>query len=142
MSHAHREMRHAHDPFTPFKPSSSWRLIISRLSSRFAAVFIAFASVVFLGVMYLVLREAGSFSRRKIDSPARPQLDAAIASATDRLKGNPQDISTLVELGTLHFEKGKDYYGDAINELEEARELGALDPRIFYCLGVMYQEVG
>ncbi|OGR85042.1 MAG: hypothetical protein A3J74_07450 [Elusimicrobia bacterium RIFCSPHIGHO2_02_FULL_57_9] len=142
MTHDKDGVRHAHDPFTSFKPASSWRLIISRLSSRFAAIFIAFASVVFLGVMYLVLREAGSFSRRKIDFPARPQLDAAISSAAERLKVNPQDISTLVEMGTLHFEKGKDFYADAINELEEARELGALDPRIFYCLGVMYQEVG
>lgn len=139
----HKEgVRHAHEPLAHFKPASSWRLIISRISSRFAALFIAFASVVFLGVMYLVLREAGSFSRRKIEFPARPQLDAAISSAKDRLQVNPQDISTLVELGTLHFEKGKDFYADAINELEEARDLGALDPRIFYCLGVMYQEVG
>src|SRR4029079_9664924 len=74
--------------------------------------------------------------------PAPPQLNSQISTAQDRLKANPQDISALVELGTLLFEKGKDSYVDAINDLEEALDLGALDPRIFYCLGIMYQEEG
>jgi tetratricopeptide (TPR) repeat protein len=95
-----------------------------------------------LAVLGITLREIGSFSRRRIDFPPLPQLDAAIAVAQERLKVNPQDLESLVELGKLHFEKGKDAYPEAINELEEAREMGALDARIFYCLGVMYQEVG
>ncbi len=112
------------------------------LSSKSVVLLVAFSAVVFLGVMYLLLQDAGSFSQRRVDFPPVPQLDAAIANAQERLKVNPQDITALTELGTLHFEKGKDFYPDAINELEEARDLGALDPRIFYCLGIMYQEVG
>ncbi|MBI3551469.1 MAG: tetratricopeptide repeat protein [Elusimicrobia bacterium] len=115
---------------------------LSWLNSKVAVAVVLASGAIFVGVMYMALHDAGSFSRRKIEFPPLPQLNAAIAAAQERLKVNPQDITTLVELGTLHFEKGKEFYPDSINELEEARELGALDPRIFYCLGIMYQEVG
>jgi len=118
------------------------RLNLSWLSSKLVVILLAFCGVAFLGVMSLVLRDSGSFSRRKIEFPPLPQLNASIAAAQERLKIDPQDIGSLVELGTLHFEKGREFYPDAINELEQARELGALDPKIFYCLGIMYQEVG
>src|SRR5437588_583447 len=109
-------------------PRSSSRLNLSWLTTKAAVVVALAAGAVFVGVMYLVLQDAGSFSRRKIDFPPLPQLNAAISSAQERLKVNPQDITTLVELGIYHFEKGKDFYPDAINELEDARELGAQDP--------------
>lgn len=124
------------------KPARRAALSWARLNSRAVVLLIVFAGLAALGAMSLLLRDAGSFSRRKIEFAPLPQLDAAIASAQERLKVDSQDIAALVELGTLHFEKGKDFYPDGINELEEARELGALDPRIFYCLGIMYQEVG
>ena len=118
------------------------RMVPAWLNARAIIVVVLALTLSFLGALYLLLHDSGSFAKRKIEFPPLPQLNASIVSAQERLKVNPQDISTLVELGTLHFEKGKEYYPDAINELEEARELGALDPRIFYCLGVMYQEVG
>lgn len=123
-------------------PRHQGRFSFSWLSTQVVVVFVLLAGAAFFGVMYVVLQDAGSFSHSKIEFPPLPQVNAAIAAAQERLKVNPQDITTLVELGTLHFEKGKEFYPDAINELEEARELGALDPRIFYCLGIMYQEVG
>ncbi|MBI4677092.1 MAG: tetratricopeptide repeat protein [Elusimicrobia bacterium] len=74
--------------------------------------------------------------------PAMPNMEAELRAAQEKLKGDPQDIASLVHLGVLYFEKGKDHYADAINALEDARDLGAMDVRIFYCLGMMYQEVG
>lgn len=112
------------------------------VNARGPALLAGFGAVVFLGVAYLALREQGSFARRRIEFPPLPQVNAAIAAAQERLKVDPQDLNALVELGTLNFEKGKEFYPEAINQLEDARELGALDARIFYCLGVMYQELG
>lgn len=80
--------------------------------------------------------------RPRAEFPPRPRLDAAIAAAGVRLASNPDDLTALVELGMLHFEKGPPSYLEAVNELEDARRLGSLDPRIFYALGVMYQELG
>lgn len=122
----------------PRRSSAFW----AWMHARSAAILVTFAGVVFIGVAWVVLRDRGSFQRRRIEFPALPQVNAAIVSAQERLKVNPQDIGALVELGTLHFEKGREFYPDAINELEDARELGALDSRMFYCLGVMYQELG
>lgn len=124
----------------PARPSS--RIAAAWLDSRALVGIVAALTLAFLGALYLLLHDAGTFHAKTIEFPPLPKLNAAIVAAQERLKGNPEDIGTLTELGTLHFEKGKEYYPDAINELEEARELGALDPRIFYCLGIMYQEVG
>lgn len=87
-------------------------------------------------------REAESGPRQRVEFPPPPKLDAALAAAQQKLRENPQDIAALVEMGMLQFQKGRDYFPDAINALEEARDLGALDSRVFYCLGLMYQEAG
>jgi tetratricopeptide (TPR) repeat protein len=120
---------------------SPWHLPGSWLSVRVLTWAAGFSILALFAALWFMLREK-PLPRRRVDFPAPPQLNAQISSAQERLKANPQDISALVELGTLLFEKGKDSYVDAINDLEEARDLGALDPRVFYCLGIMYQEEG
>jgi tetratricopeptide (TPR) repeat protein len=103
---------------------------------------LAAAGVALAAVLWWGLRGRGAFIRPQAGLPDAPGIEAAVAAAQQRLKEDPQDLRALVELGTLHFKKGKDSYPDAVNFLEEARALGALDTRIFYCLGVMYQELG
>lgn len=120
---------------------SPWRRGGSWLDSR-ALAFAAGISIALLFASLWFLRREKPLPRRGAEVPPPPQLSVDIGSAQERLKVNPQDLSALVELGTLLFEKGRDSYVDAINDLEEARDLGALDPRIFYCLGVMYQDEG
>lgn len=124
----------------PARPSP--KAALPWLTSRVVVGVVAALTVAFLGALYLLLNDSGTFKKKTIEFPPLPKLNASIAAAQEKLKEDPQDIVALTELGTLHFEKGKEFYPDAINELEEARELGALDPRIFYCLGIMYQEVG
>lgn len=118
-----------------------WHFGGAWLNARTLSWATGFSIALLFGGLWFMLREK-PLPRRQVDFPAPPQLNTQISSAQDRLKVNPQDISALVELGTLLFEKGKDSYVDAISDLEEARDLGALDPRIFYCLGIMYQEEG
>ena len=118
-----------------------WNFSAAWLNARTLSWAAGFSIALLFGGMWFMLR-ARPLPRRSVDFPAPPQLNAQISTAQDRLKANPQDISALVELGTLQFEKGKDSYVEAISDLEEARDLGALDPRIFYCLGIMYQEEG
>ncbi len=91
---------------------------------------------------YWSFRDAETVPRHEVGFPPPPRLEEAIGESMQRLKENPQDIGALVELGMLQFQKGKEFYPDAINALEEARDLGALDSRVFYCLGLMYQEAG
>ena len=120
---------------------SSWVLAGGWFSARAVAIAAAASIVVLFGALIFVLREK-PLPRLRSDFPIPPQVASKIAAAQERLKANPQDIGALVELGTLKFEKGRDSYVEAIGDLEEARDLGALDPRIFYCLGIMYQEEG
>lgn len=120
---------------------SPWAMASGRLSARGVAIAAAVLIAVLFAALTFMLREK-PLPRRRADFPAVPQVASQISAAQERLKANPQDIAALVELGTLKFEKGPDSYVEAIGDLEEARDLGALDPRIFYCLGIMYQEEG
>ena len=122
------------------KPLSVWRLGPPQMRGVLAAAL--FAGVFFVGVFYSSFKKRQAFPRRSAEFPTAPRINEAVAAAEAHLKENPQDIAGLAKLGILHFEKGKDFYIEAINELEEARDLGALDSRIFYCLGIMYQETG
>ncbi len=94
-----------------------------------------------MGGMALLLKESRSFAPLSVSLSAF-HIDDAIASAQETLKTNPDDLRTLTRLGVLHYQKGTEFYPQAINELEEAHSLGALDPRIFYYLGLMYQDIG
>ncbi|MDP3541500.1 MAG: tetratricopeptide repeat protein [Elusimicrobiota bacterium] len=120
---------------------SPWALAGGWLSPRAVAVAAGVVIVLLFGALIFMLREK-PLPKRRADFPPPPQVASQIAAAQERLRANPQDIAALVELGTLKFEKGREHYVEAIGDLEEARELGALDPRIFYCLGIMYQEEG
>jgi tetratricopeptide (TPR) repeat protein len=132
---------HAVDDVRLKAVKSPWVLAGGWISARAVTIAAALAVVSLFGSLAFMLREK-PLPRRHTDFPAPPQVASQISAAQERLKANPQDISALVELGTLKFEKGRDFYVEAIGDLEEARELGALDPRIFYCLGIMYQEEG
>lgn len=118
-----------------------WALAGGWLSPWGVALTAGASIIVLFSTLAFMLREK-PLPRHNAEFPPPPQVATKIQAAQERLKANPQDIAALVELGTLKFEKGKDSYVEAIGDLEEARELGALDPRIFYCLGIMYQEEG
>ncbi len=118
-----------------------WTSRFSWLDPRTVVIVAAVSIVVLFGALWSMVREK-PMPRRRADFSTAPQLSNQVTAAQERLKANPQDIAALVELGTLLFEKGKQSYIEAIGTLEEARDLGALDPRIFYCLGIMYQEEG
>lgn len=134
-------MTHAAQEFRLKPVKNHWAFAGEWLSARGVAIAAAGSIVFLFGALWFMLREK-PLPRHRADFPAPPRVAAQISAAQERLKVNPQDISALVELGTLRFEKGKSSYVEAINDLEEARDLGALDPRIFYCLGIMYQEEG
>lgn len=107
-----------------------------------ARVLLLVSFVALGGGLWWGLRGKGAFVRPRAEAQPKPQLESALAAVQQRLKEDPQDLRALVEAGILHFEKGKEFYPESVNFFEEARNLGALDPRIFYCLGIMYQELG
>lgn len=119
-----------------------WSSGLSSLVWPAAWLLLLTTAVALAGGLWWGLREKGTFVRPRADLPPKPQLEMALATAQQRLKEDPQDLRALVEVGTLYFERGKDSYPEAVNSLEEARSLGAMDSRIFYCLGIMYQELG
>ena len=123
-------------------PRPAWVFLTSWLEQPLAWTALVAVSALLCGLIYFGLMRPSHPARPRADFPARPRIEAAIAAAQVRLAANPQELAALVELGMLHFENGAQTYPDAVNELEEARRLGSLDSRIFYCLGVMYQELG
>ncbi len=57
------------------------------------------------------------------------------------LAKNPKDLTALVNRGVVFFEMGQDHYSDALNALTQARRDGAIDRRVFYYLGVLYEDL-
>jgi tetratricopeptide (TPR) repeat protein len=83
-----------------------------------------------------------TFSRNGNESIIEEQVEKRLKMLDKKLKDNPDDIFSLLDYGILKYQKGPSHYVDAIASLEEARNKGSTDYRIFYYLGVMYQAVG
>lgn len=66
-------------------------------------------------------------------------LAAAKAASLSVLSARPDDITAHVDLAIASFEGGSGEYVKGLEYLERARDLGALDDRLFYYAGVMYE---
>lgn len=77
-------------------------------------------------------------------SECRPQavLAASRAASLAVLADRPDDISAHVDLVLACYEGGPTEYVKGLEYLEHARDLGALDERLFYYAGVMYETEG
>lgn len=82
------------------------------------------------------------FKIKNKNNISKKELEKIIIHAKEKLGENPTDITALVELGIAHFYSGEEFYMDAINEFEKAREFGSLEPLIPYYLAIMYEKVG
>jgi tetratricopeptide (TPR) repeat protein len=73
-------------------------------------------------------------------SPA--DLQQAKSVALSMLETKPDNMAAHVELAIAFFEGGSEQYVKGLEHLERARDLGALDERLFYYAGVMYEGQG
>ena len=87
-------------------------------------------------------RAPAGFPRTPEEFLPAEKREAEAARLELRLKENPDDLHALVQMGLIQFQRGRDHYIDGINALEEARNLGALEVRVPFYLGAMYQELG
>jgi tetratricopeptide (TPR) repeat protein len=77
---------------------------------------------------------------RIVLAPAEADRRATTARLT--LQSNPEDFSALSDLAVALYQKGPESYVEAMNALEKARSLGAVDPMLFFYAGVMYDALG
>lgn len=80
-----------------------------------------------------------------IKSPAQylpvKKLNKIIVETRTKTEENSEDIFSYIEGGIALYQKGRDYYPEAVNQLQKALKLGAVDIRIFFYLAVMYDEL-
>ncbi|MBI4385846.1 MAG: tetratricopeptide repeat protein, partial [Elusimicrobia bacterium] len=122
-----------------------WRAAaVQRWKLRGGAAWILVLLAIMTGLVWRLGRShrGPDFPRHEGDFPSPAAIDARLEEAQLKVKDDPNDIASLVELGILHYQKGQPFYPDAINELEEAWRLGSLDSRLFYYLGALYQGEG
>lgn len=79
------------------------------------------------------------FPKQASDFQPPAALEASAAAVDALLEKNPQDVEAHIQKTILEFQRGKDRYKEALKSLEKARDLGALDERLFYYAGVMYE---
>ena len=82
------------------------------------------------------------FPRHASEFRSPPALAAAKAAALAVLAVRPDDMNAHVEMVLACFEGGSGDYVKGLEYLERARDLGALDDRLFYYAAVMYENQG
>lgn len=82
------------------------------------------------------------FPRHSAEFRSAPELAAAKAASLAVMADRPDALSAHVDLAIACFEGGPGEYVEGLEHLERARDLGALDERLFYYAGVMYEAQG
>jgi predicted Zn-dependent protease len=82
------------------------------------------------------------FPRQPSEFRVAADLSAAKAASLAALAVRPDDASALIDLAIASFESGSGDYVKGLEYVERARDLGALDERLFYYAGVMYEAQG
>ncbi|MFQ3675740.1 MAG: hypothetical protein SNJ64_04275, partial [Endomicrobiia bacterium] len=75
----------------------------------------------------------------QINTLSEEKIEQEILKLEEHLNIVPNDLDKNVELGIYYFIKGPKFYDKAINILDNAWRMGALDERIFYYLANMYE---
>ncbi|MDO8735364.1 MAG: tetratricopeptide repeat protein [Elusimicrobiota bacterium] len=100
-------------------------------------------------LFFLIISSSGFFILRRkeefIKNPARylpaEKLNRVIVETRMKIDENPEDIFSYIEGGVALYQKGRDYYPEAVNLMQKALKLGAADIKIFFYLAVMYDEL-
>ena len=71
----------------------------------------------------------------------RSKLERIVEKSLKSIENNPSDLTARVDMGVAHFHMGPEFYDEALNELSDAWAGGAFDERIFYYLGVLYENI-
>lgn len=69
------------------------------------------------------------------------KLNSKLKRIEQKLEKNPGDLKALVDKGVVCFFKGPSSMADALNALNTAWQFGALDKRIFYYSGILYENL-
>ncbi|MFA5779319.1 MAG: tetratricopeptide repeat protein [Elusimicrobiota bacterium] len=99
-------------------------------------VFLIIASSVFL-----TFHKKEEFLKSSTQYLPVEKLNKIIINARARIEENPEDIFSYIEGGVALYQKGRDYYPEAVNLMQKAIKLGAADIRIFFYLAIMYDEL-
>ncbi|MBI4396350.1 MAG: tetratricopeptide repeat protein, partial [Elusimicrobia bacterium] len=118
---------------------------VKRLNSPFDFYWLVFGVVPFLAVWWTVRLYTVPvipFPRQPAEFRPEDQLKKTQEDLTAVLEKSPENISAWIDLTMAHFEQGPDHYLSALEALERARDLGALDDRLFYYAATMYEATG
>ncbi|MBI4370410.1 MAG: tetratricopeptide repeat protein [Elusimicrobia bacterium] len=82
------------------------------------------------------------FPRHAGDFPKREEIERSLTQAKKELEGDSSALSPLIVSGLAYYAMGREHAVEALNLLEQARDLGSLDPRLTYYLAALYNMVG
>lgn len=119
--------------FSPSPPDRSLLWDVALVGGGILILGLTFRVYPFLGPSF---PKASKFSLLKADA------DHQIQSAKAFLTTHPEDFNAYTTLSMAYYQKGPNYYVEAMNALEKARELGATQDSLFFYAGVMYDTLG
>lgn len=91
--------------------------------------------------IFFVLHKQDEFIKSSDQYLPVDKLNKIIVETRTKIEENPEDIFAYVKGGIAIYQKGKDYYPEAVNLMQKALKLGAADIKIFFYLAIMYDEL-
>jgi len=105
-------------------------------------IFFAVLAFLFASAYFYTRSSPKNFFPRLSASGISPgKLEKILQQTDESLQKNPADLQALVDRGVVHFHMGPEFYDESHDELSEAWRSGAFDTRIFYYLGILYENL-
>jgi cytochrome c-type biogenesis protein CcmH/NrfG len=119
----------------------SLKIRIKRSDAVLLLLFILPVIIIFILTTIEYKREEESLL--EIERGIFPQktLEETINKLERKVSEDPEDIFSLTLLGLAYYQKGANYYSQALNNLYKAWQLGSNDIRIYGCMGVIYDRL-
>ncbi|MBI3012572.1 MAG: tetratricopeptide repeat protein [Elusimicrobia bacterium] len=108
----------------------------------FHFVFLLILSILVLFASFATHEDpTGFFPRLAEPSPNPGKLQDILKKSETKLSKDPNHLESLVNSGVAHFYLGTDHVALSLNALNRAWQAGALDKRIFYYSGILYENL-
>ncbi len=135
---AHKEILHKTRP----QPAANRRFFLLPWFDIPLLLLILAAAIAWAWMRHSAGQNERPFPRQPTEFRAPAELEKAKADLQSVTQKEPENIAAWIDLSLVAYESGKEHYVEGLESLERARDLGALDDRLFYYAGVMYEAEG
>lgn len=108
---------------------------------HFGKIAIGVSVLLLMAVAFFWMRSSSQFFPRENFPPSQRVLENKNKKVEKLLSQDEKNLRAWVDKGIVLFFSGEERTADSLNALHKAWQLGALDSRIFYYSGILYERL-